>query len=126
MVLGKKTMTEHSTPAFVSWLVHHCCIATAWFLVVGLVSESAYGQFGFQLPNQPQAVDRADADKTELKTDPELEAILEKAERFKQDGNFRVATQLLQAVLERSGDSLYSDDGQLYFSLVREVESLLA
>ncbi len=61
-----------------------------------------------------------------LKTDPDLEASLETAERFKNDGNYRIATQLWQAVLQRSGDALYSSDGITYFSLVRQVEQLLA
>ena len=61
-----------------------------------------------------------------LQTDPELESILEKAKRFQDDGNFRVATKLMQAVLERSGNSLFSNDDQTYFSLVRQVEQQLA
>ena len=61
-----------------------------------------------------------------LRTDPELESILEKAKRFQDDGNYRVATKLMQAVLERSGDALFSNDNQVYFSLVRQVEQLLA
>lgn len=61
-----------------------------------------------------------------LKTDPDLEASLETAERFKNDGNYRVATQLWQAILGRSGDALYSSDGVTYFSLVRQVEKILA
>ena len=61
-----------------------------------------------------------------LKTDPNLEGILEKAERFREDGNYRVASKLWQAVLNQSGDSLYSSDGANYFSLVEQVESILA
>ena len=61
-----------------------------------------------------------------LKTDPDLEASLATAERFKNDGNYRVATQLWQAVLQRSGDALYSGDRVTYFSLVRQVEQILA
>jgi len=61
-----------------------------------------------------------------LKTDPDLESILQQAERIKNDGNYRVASQLWQAVLERSGDSLYSGDGTTYFSLVQQVETILA
>ena len=61
-----------------------------------------------------------------LKTDPDLEASMATAERFKNDGNYRVATQLWQAILERSGDSLYSKDGQIYFSLARQIEQVLA
>ncbi len=61
-----------------------------------------------------------------LKTDPDLEASLATAERFRNDNNYRVATQLWQAVLQRSGDALYSRDGLTYFSLVRQVERILA
>jgi len=61
-----------------------------------------------------------------LKTDPDLESILQQAERYKDDGNYLVATQLWQEVLKRSGDSLYSGDGTTYFSLVQQVEAILA
>ena len=61
-----------------------------------------------------------------LKTDPDLESILQQAERIKDDGNYRVASQLWQAVLQQSGDSLYSGDGKTYFSLVQQVEAILA
>lgn len=61
-----------------------------------------------------------------LKTDPDLEASLETAERFRQDGNYRVAIQIWQAVLQRSGDTLYSPDGEIYFSLAQQVERVLA
>ncbi len=61
-----------------------------------------------------------------LKTNPELESILEQAERIRDDGNYRVAAQLWDAVLQRSGDSLYSEDGEIYFSLVQQVEAILA
>ena len=61
-----------------------------------------------------------------LKTDPDLESILQQAERYKDDGNYRVASQLWQEVLKRSGDSLYSGDGKTYFSLVQQVEAILA
>jgi len=61
-----------------------------------------------------------------LKTDPDLEASLATAERFKNDGNYRVASQLYQAVLLRSGDALYSSDNTIYFSLVRQIEQILA
>ena len=148
MVLGEETMTKNQTTSDTvdgtltwtceTWIfgsgnrqdfripIRTCFVAIVSMVVTSLITNTAHGQFGFRQVNPPQAIDREEADKTELKTDPELEAFLEKAERFKQDGNYRVATQLLQSVLERSGDSLYSDDGQLYFSLVRQVESILA
>jgi len=61
-----------------------------------------------------------------LKTDPDLEALLDKANRHAADGNFSVATQLWQAVLERSGDSLYSEDEIKYYSISDQVEQILA
>jgi len=61
-----------------------------------------------------------------LKTDPDLESILQKAERYKDDGNYFFATKIWQEVLNRSGDSLYSADGTTYFSLVQQVEATIA
>lgn len=61
-----------------------------------------------------------------LKTDPELAAVLEKADEFKKDGNYRVAAKLWQSVLERSGDTLYSDDDETYYSLAGKVETIIA
>ena len=61
-----------------------------------------------------------------LKTDPDLEALLDKANRHAEDGNYRVATRLWQAVLERSGDSLYSEDEKIYYSIGDQVEQMLA
>ncbi len=48
------------------------------------------------------------------------------AERYRTDGNYRIAAQLWQAVLQQSGDSLASTDGQNYFSLVDQVEKIIA
>ncbi len=81
-----------------------------------------------QFGRRPAPVDDDDVELmvATLKTDPELEQLLEQAERFKDDGNYRFATQLWQAVLERSGDTLYSADDQTYFSLSRQVETVLA
>lgn len=61
-----------------------------------------------------------------LKTDPELESILEKADRYQADGNWDVACQLWQAVLERSSDTLVSPDGRHYRSMAEQVEKTLA
>lgn len=78
------------------------------------------------IENEPDEATRAEANLAALRTDPDMEAILEKARRFQDDGNFRVATKLMQAVLERSGAALYTEDEQVYFSLVRQVEQQLA
>ena len=61
-----------------------------------------------------------------LKTDPDLESILKKADRYQQDGNYSVACQLWQAVLQKSGDTLYSTDNQTYYSMIEQVERTLA
>ncbi len=61
-----------------------------------------------------------------LKTDPDLESVLGKADRYRQDGNYSLASQLWQIVLQKSGDTLYSQDGRTYFSMVDQVESILA
>ena len=59
---------------------------------------------------QPIAQDQGDVgveSGATLKTDPRLESILEKADRFREDGNYRFAAQLWQAVLLQSGDALF-------------------
>ncbi|MEQ1905692.1 MAG: hypothetical protein ABL888_16000, partial [Pirellulaceae bacterium] len=61
-----------------------------------------------------------------LKTDPDLEAILEKANRYLADKNYTVAAQLWQAVLEKCGDTLYSQDEKTYFSMIDQVEAILS
>ena len=70
-------------------------------------------------------IEGPEANIAELLTDSELESNLEKAKRFQADGNFGVAAKLMQAVVDRSGNALYSDDEQTYFSLVRQVERQL-
>ncbi len=61
-----------------------------------------------------------------LKTDPDLEALLDRANRHAKEGNYKVATPLWQAVLERSGDSLFSEDEVTYYSISDQVEQLLS
>ncbi len=79
-----------------------------------------------------QAINSASNDEDEiidgatLKTDPELESTLQRAERYRLDGNYFVATQLWQSVLRQSGDALFSTDNKTYFSLVQQVERIIA
>ncbi len=61
-----------------------------------------------------------------LKTDPDLMARLDKAEQYRADGNYRVAVKLWQSVLDESSDTLFTDDGETYYSLSRQIESLLS
>jgi len=84
------------------------------------------GQF-FVRGAEPQSTDvAANTEGATLKVDPDLEAILKKAERYQADGNYLLATRLWQTVLEQSGDVLYSHDGQLYHSLADHVQQVLA
>jgi outer membrane protein assembly factor BamB len=78
------------------------------------------GGVGSERPNRSQEITGA-----VLKTDPDLEASLETAERFRNDGNYRVATQIWQALLQRSGDALFTTDGETYFSLSQQVEKVI-
>jgi outer membrane protein assembly factor BamB len=61
-----------------------------------------------------------------LKTDPELERLLIRAEQFAADGRFDLASVLWQKVLDESGDTLMTRDGVVYTSLAAEVERTLA
>ena len=62
-----------------------------------------------------------------LKTDPDLEDRLKKADEYRKDGNFRVASKLWQSVLDQSGDILYPDEKkETYYSMTKRVESILA
>jgi outer membrane protein assembly factor BamB len=57
-----------------------------------------------------------------LKTDPEQQRLLKRAEICVADGRFDLATVLWQKVLDEAGDTLMTDDGELYTSLAERVE----
>ena len=86
--------------------------------------QAAQLQFGFG-PVQPQE-NLNDIDKATIKTDADLEDSMNKAKRYLADGNYRIACRIWQEVLNRCGDTLYSTDGEIYYSLGREVERLIA
>lgn len=65
-------------------------------------------------------------DKAILKTDADLEALLVKAERYLEEGNYRIATRIWQEVIGRCGDTLYSSDEEMYYSVGRQVEKRIA
>lgn len=65
-------------------------------------------------------------DAAPLKTDPDLDDRLDKANEFRDDGNFRVAAKLWQSVLMESGDILASEDKETYYSMTDKVEKILA
>lgn len=102
-------------------------IIGVWSLVALVIPENGFAkQFPFGVRGVVAEQEEAIEAGAVLKTDPELEDVLEKAERMRNDGQYRVACTLWQAVLNRSGDALFSSDGQIYYSLVEQVEAILA
>ena len=91
-------------------------------LQLQLVALQAEGLLG----ESSEEFDPDSGEHATLKTDPDLESILEKASRFAKDENWTVATKLWQAVLDRSGDAMWSEDGMIYYSLAEQVERKLA
>lgn len=73
-----------------------------------------------------EEADGAFSDGPTLKTDPEAQQLLARAEQFVQEGRFDLATVLWQKVLDDSSDNLVSVDGRVYISLRRQVEARLA
>lgn len=73
-----------------------------------------------------QVPTQATSDKAVLKTDADLEALLAKAEHYLEEGNYRIATRIWQEVMGRCGDTLYSTDGEIYYSIGRQVEKRIA
>lgn len=145
MVLGAKAIGMPMNPIYK--LVSVCCFLVVVFGAVSashaqVVPELEFDELddllrerkillggglrGFDIDDSLGIDEPVNTDGAILKTNPDLELDLEKAERYKKDGNYDVACQLWQIVLDRSGDTLYSEDGELYFSLVRQVERILA
>lgn len=145
MVLGAETMRQISRykhPQSLSLL--GCLIFVICLFASTISAQSAIAvqlALRIQLPNQAvpalgqdqaraaaeaRAEEERSLDLAALKTNPDLEALMEKAQRYLGDGNYRVASTLWQAVLERSGDSLYSEDQETYHSMVQRVEKVLA
>lgn len=120
-------------PCFIPAIVLKPLLLLLWATIAShcVVTSVALGQV-FRDRQLIEEAGEEDADSQDiesgasLKTDPDLEALLEKAERYRSDGNYRVATKLWQAVLQRSGDALYTRDQQTYFSLIEEVEKTLS
>ncbi len=61
-----------------------------------------------------------------LQTNPDIEDVLRKAQRYMDEGNYRAASRFWQAAIQRAGDQLYSSDGEIYFPLVRKIEEIIA
>ena len=61
-----------------------------------------------------------------LKTDPEQQRLLRRAEQCVEDGRLDLAAVLWQKVLDEAGDTLMTRDGRTYTSLAEQVERTLA
>ncbi|HUE72635.1 MAG TPA: PQQ-binding-like beta-propeller repeat protein [Pirellulaceae bacterium] len=61
-----------------------------------------------------------------LKTDPEQQRLLKRAEQCVADGRLDLAAVLWQRVLDEAGDTLMTRDGRTYLSLADEVERTLS
>src|SRR5262245_14687217 len=61
-----------------------------------------------------------------LKTDPEQQRLLRRAEQCVEDGRLDLAAVLWQKVLDEAGDTLMTRDGRTYTSLAEQVELTLA
>lgn len=61
-----------------------------------------------------------------LKTDPELERLLNIADAYAKEGRFNVATELWQKALNETGDTLITRDGRIYHSLSEDIEQVIA
>jgi outer membrane protein assembly factor BamB len=61
-----------------------------------------------------------------LKTDPEQQRLLKRAEQCVTDGRLDLAAVLWQKVLDEAGDTLMTRDGRTYTSLAEEVERMLS
>ena len=61
-----------------------------------------------------------------LKTDPEQQRLLKRADQCVEDGRLDLAAVLWQKVLDEAGDTLMTRDGRTYTSLAHEVERTLS
>lgn len=120
-------------PTAVFWLAVGCLML--------LHSGAAFGQVQIQVEQKAAEIaqpvqDRDNPKKVKeneekyaggaaLKTDSDLEDQLKRAETFVAEKNWRNATILWDRVLEKSGNSLITRDGETYISLVKQVEETI-
>jgi len=135
MVVGAQTMMQRITERCTDGLKQFGRLSPFFkLLLLGLLFAGSSAMLASSVSAQifirgQEAIDDNEDDVemgAALKTNPDLEAHLEKADRYRSDGKYRTATKLWQAVLEQSGDSLYTLDNKTYFSLVEEVEKTLS
>ncbi|MEQ8787861.1 MAG: PQQ-binding-like beta-propeller repeat protein [Pirellulaceae bacterium] len=76
-------------------------------------------------PAQDEKPENLFAGSAPLKTDPELESQMRRAAKFAEDREYGYAATVWQYVLDKSGDTLMTNDGRTYTSLAEEVERTL-
>lgn len=121
-----KLNTDRSHSRFRRWLL--CTGFVLLFSAAGGLGgiKSAEGYFLQEKKAAAQEEKSPYTGGASLNTDPDLMERLKKADEFKKDGSFRAASKLWQSVLGESGDILYTEDDETYFSLTERVESVLA
>jgi outer membrane protein assembly factor BamB/TolA-binding protein len=116
-------------------------VGLGWFLLVLVNCHVGWSQVRIQVEEQARVdvvegrveVDPVAAKKNEekysggasLKTNSDLEDSLKRASAFVAEKNYRNAAILWDRVLEKSENSLITQDGETYVSLVREVEQTI-
>jgi outer membrane protein assembly factor BamB len=110
-----------------------CGIALITLALGVTFCQTAHAQFGAAALDADPETSSADSIAQEkypggapLKTVPEMERLLERAEQFVKDKRYDLAVVLWQKVLDESGDTLMTRDGRTYTSLAEEVERKLA
>lgn len=119
-----KTIFQHS-PKF-SWAMIGTLVLTLLLFDGQLLAQAVRATVSVNQEEDDRPANDKYAGGAPLKTDPDLMDRLKKAEEYRRDGNFRVASRLWQSVLGESGDILYSDDDETYYALNEQVESILA
>ncbi len=98
----------------------NCCLS----LLAVLLLAFSTNMFSFAAPDDDD--ENRYPEGAPLKTDPELERLLARAEKFASEGRFDLASILWQKVLEDSSDTLMTRDGRVYTTLAVEVERTIA
>jgi len=132
MVVGAKSMRLPQVTIQMTKLFSFTAVVATMLLLNVEGLQAQLGAPAWRVTDDRSVFDSGDDEGSEevvgavLKTDPDLEALMERANRHANEENYSVATRLWQAVLEGSGDSLSSDDDKIFYSMGDRVEKLLA
>lgn len=73
----------------------------------------------------PLPIDERGLAGAQLRTDPELESVIRRADQYASIGQYVTATHMWQGVLDTSGDNMLTRDGRIYRSVALEVEGTI-